>query len=337
MTFHYETLTAEETLKIKSPYMLFGSKFHAAASRKLRQMWHPDRNDDPLAGEVLRHINELVDRADKGDWGNVLTVSDLTSSKRQFNFKYRKKLEIDVGAMYIGKQTVLFDVPTENEDLYRAGVASIQGVKYPSNMIEQNFKRFIPRDLLQYRSDAGLAMTVYKNQDQLCLADLIEAGYEFKPGHLSWIITGLYNFALFMEQAQHKMFGGLSLDGIFVNPQFRTVHILGGWWFSQRINIPMVGLPNWIVSHVPASVLTAKKATTVIDQIAIRCLAMRLLGDMPMVGSSLLHDKQNKPIVQFLRSSPRETLIKDYGDWMKIEKDLPRLDVLTTFNDLYQQ
>jgi hypothetical protein len=49
MTFHYETLTAEEILKIKSPYMLFGSKFHAAASRKLRQMWHPDRNDDPLA------------------------------------------------------------------------------------------------------------------------------------------------------------------------------------------------------------------------------------------------------------------------------------------------
>lgn len=337
MAAHYETLTAEEILKIKSPYELFGSKSHSGAARRLRQMWHPDRNSNPLAGEVLRHINGMVDRADAGDWGSVLTVFDLASDKRQYHFKYKKRVDADVGTMYIGKRMVLFDIPTEDEDLYRAGVAAIQGVRYPSIMIEQNFKRFIPRELHQYQSDVGLAMTVYKNQDQICLADLIAAGYEFKPGHLSWIVTGLYNFALFMEQAQHKMFGGLSLDSVFVNPQFRSVHVLGGWWFTQRVDKPMIGLPNWLVPLVPASILTAKKATSVIDQIAIRCLALRLLGDTTMVGSSLLHDKKNKEIVQFLRSSPRDTLIKDYSDWLKIEKDLPRLDVLTTFNDLYLQ
>lgn len=338
MTAHYETLTADDILKIKSPYELFRSKFnHTPAARKLRQMWHPDRNPNPLAGDVLRHLNELIERADNGDWGNVLTVFDLVSDTKQYHFRYKKKRDIDVGSMYVGTQMVLFDVPTENEDLYRAGVLSIQGVKYPSKMIENNFTRFVPRELQQYKSDAGLVVTMYKNQDQVCLADLIEAKYEFKPGHLSWIITGLYNFALFMEQAQHRMFGGLSLDSIFVNPKFRTIHVLGGWWFSQRIDSLMVGLPNWLVPHVPKSIITSKKSTTVVDQIAIRCLALRLLGDTTMVGSSLLHDKQNKSIVQFLRSSPQETLIKDYGEWLKIEKDLPRLDVLMTFNDLYQQ
>lgn len=336
MTAHFESLTAEEILIIKSPYELFGTTNHKETARKLRQIWHPDKNSDPMASEVLIHINAMCDRADSGDWGNMLTVFDLSSDTKQYHFKYKKKTEVDVGTMYIGKKTVLFDIPSENEDLFQAGVASIQNVRYPTKMIEQNFNRFVPRDLHQYRTETGLAVTMYKNNDQICLADLLEANYGFKPGHLSWIVTGLYNFALFMEQAQHKMFGGLSLDGVFINPQFRTVHILGGWWFSQKLDKTMLGLPNWLISHIPASILTAKKASSVIDQIAIRCLALRLLGDATMVGSSLLHDKQNKTIIQFLRSSPRDSLIKDYGEWMKIEKDLPRLDVLMTFNDLYQ-
>jgi hypothetical protein len=238
--------------------------------------------------------------------------------------------------MYIGRKMVLFDVPKENEDLYKIGVSSIQGIKYQTEMLRQNFHRFSPRDLHEYRTDNGMAVTMYKGQDQICLSDLIEAKYDFQIGHLSWIVSGLYHFALFMEQSQHKMFGGLSLDGIFINPNFRSVHFLGGWWFTQTLDKPMVGLPNWLIPYIPASILTAKKATAMIDQIAIRCIALRLLGDTTMVGSKLIMDKKNKPVIQFLRGSAQKSLITDYENWLKIEKDLPRLDVLMKFNDLYQ-
>lgn len=335
MTAHLDTLTAEQILSITNPYELFGTTDYKEQVRKLNQFWHPDKNNHAKASDVSAHINVLSRRAELGDWGNMITVFDLDSDKKEYHFKFKKRVETDVGDLYIGRKLVLFDIPLENEDLYQAGVSSIQNIKYPSKMIEQNFNRFIPKNINQYKSDNGYAVTIYKNHDQICLADLIEANYQFHSGHLSWIVTGLYNFALFMEQAQHKMFGGLSLDGIFINPQFRSVHILGGWWFTQKLGEKLLSLPNWIIPYLPSSIVSNKKSSIKIDQIAIRCLALRLLGDTTMIGSKLLHNKKDETLIRFLRSSPQESLIRDYGEWMKIEKDLPRQDVLMSFNDLY--
>lgn len=335
MTAFYETLTADQILNIKHPYELFGTTCYKQALRKLQMLWHPDRNSHEKANDVSIYINKMGIRAENGDWGNLVTIDE--SDNKQYIFKYKKKVEIDIGEMFIGRKMVLFRIDNENKDLYEAGIDSIQNVKYSSKMIAENFTRLVPKDIHQYSSSNGLYVTMYKGANQLCLADLVEAKFDFQPGHLSWIITGLYNFALFMEKAQHKMFGGLSLDSVFINPEFRSVHILGGWWFSQSLNKNMIALPNWIINHCSKSILSTKKATTVIDQVAIRCLALRLLGDTTMVGCSLLHNKKNAALIQFLRSSPSKSLLEDYRFWLKIENDLPKLDVLLTFNDLYTQ
>lgn len=332
MTTIYETFTAEQILAIDDPYKLFGTLTYKDELRRLQMKWHPDRNNHEKASLVSAHINELGARAENGDWGNALFVN---TGKCKMVFTYKKKVETDVGEMLIGRKIVFFNLDPSNEDFYLSGIDSINSIKFPTKMMEQNFARFVPRELRKYTADKGLVLSMYKGPEQICLADLIDAKYNFNSGHVSWIVTGLYNFALFMEQAQHKMFGGLSLDSVFINPKFRSIHILGGWWFSKKLNSEMLGLPNWIIPFIPASVMKAKTASTVVDQIAIRCLALRLLGDKTMVGSSLLLDKNHKELVKFLRSAPRDTLINDYSAWLKVEKNLPIENVTTTFNDLY--
>lgn len=333
-------LTAAEILKITDSYDLFGKMTETEVKDKYRRLafeWHADRNDSPNASQVMAHINALHDKWLSGDYGRVLKIEEKNGAKRTFHFKYQKSRETDVGEMYIGKKMVIFRVSEDNIDLYRSAVNSIQGIRFPTKMLEANFNRLVPKELKAYETDNGGFIGVYKGPDQINLADILEAKVEIEPGHLTWILDGVYNFVLLMHQVQKKMFGGLEVDSIFINPLFRTVHVLGGWWFTDSLNGTLKALPNWIIPILPNDIIKVKKAVPAIDQIAVKALGIKLLGDDTMVGSKLLKmGKKYHPLISFLRSPHSESTIKEYGEWSKVIKDLPRLDLPITFNDIYK-
>lgn len=333
-------LTAAEILKITDSYDLFGNATEADAKEKYRRLaleWHSDRNSGPDASQVMAHINSLYDKWQVGDYGKVLKIEEKSGAKRTFHFKFQKSRETDVGEMYIGKKMVMFRISEDNLDLFHSAVTAIKSIRFPTKMLEANFNRLTPKELKAYETDNGGFISVYKGSDQVNLADVLEAKVEIEPGHLTWILEGVYNFVLLMHQVQNKMFGGLEPDAIFINPLFRTVHVLGGWWFTDTLNGALKALPNWIIPILPNSIIKAKKAAPAIDQIAVKTLGVKLLGDDTMVGSKLLRmGKKYQPLVSFLRSPHSENTIKDYGEWSKIIKELPRLDLPITFNDIYK-
>lgn len=338
-----ESLTADQILSIKLPSRLFQADNLKEQLQKLNRIWHPDLNHSPKASEVMAHINVLYRRAEVGDWGNVFQFEDLNTSKK-YSFKYKKSRLIDVGEMYIGEKMVVFNVRKSEVDLAKVGFDSIRSIKYPTRMLEENFKRFIPRDVKLFTTDSGVVVSMYKGPDQICLLDIIESGFSFQPGHISWIVTGLYNFILFMQQSQNKMFGGLGVDSIFVNTKMRGVHILGGWGYSAILEKPICALPEWLFHLLPESIINRKKADFSIDLIALKAIAIHLLGDESMVGSRLstvLDPKHMRVgitnLIQFLRSPVDSTTIKEYQRWLSIEKDLSRLDIPVTFNDIYNE
>lgn len=333
-------LTASEILKISSSYDLFGNLTEPDAKEKFRRLafeWHSDRNDSPDASQVMAHINTLYDKWMSGDYGNVLKIEEKHGEKRMFYFRYQKSRPTDVGEMYIGKKMVLFSVSEDNTDLFRSATTGIQQIRFPTKMLEANFNRLTPKELRIYETTKGGIFSVYKGRDQINLADIMESGIEIEPGHLTWILDGVYNFVLLMHQVQNKMFGGLEPDAIFINPQFRTVHVLGGWWFIHNLNDKLKALPNWVIPILPNAIIKAKKASPAIDQLAVKALGIKLLGDETMAGSKLLKmGKKYQPLISFLRTPQTDTTIKDYGEWRKIVKDLPRLDLPITFNDIYK-
>ncbi len=333
-------LTALEILKITDSYDLFGKLSELEAKEKYRRLsfeWHADRNHNLNADEVMAHINFLYDKWLSGDFGKVLKIEESGGAKRTFHFKYQKFRETDVGEMYIGKKMVVFKVSEDNLDLFRSAIHAIQSIRFPTKMLESNFNRLVPKELKFYETAKDGFISVYKGLDQINLTDILEANIEIEPGHLTWILEGIYNFVLLMHQVQNKMFGGLETDAVFINPRFRTVHVLGGWWFTDTLNGTLKALPNWIITLLPNHIIKAKKSVPVIDQIAVKALGIKLLGDNTMVGSKLLKmNKKYHPLISFLRSPQSENTIKDYGEWIKIIKDLPRLDLSITYNDIYK-
>lgn len=339
-------LTASEILKITDSYDLFGSlkipesMAKADAKEKYRRLaieWHSDRNHSSNADQVMAHINALYNKWLAGDYGNFIKIEENNGARRVFHFRYKKSRKTDVGDMYIGKKTVVFRVSEDNMDLFHSAANAIQSIRFPTKMLESNFNRLTPKKLEVYETNNGGFISVYKGSDQINLADILEAKVNVEPGHLTWILEGVYNFVLLMHQVQNKMFGGLESDSVFVNPLYRTVHILGGWWFSEMLNGTLKTLPNWIIPLLPNETIKAKKAVPAIDQIAIKALGIRLLGDETMVGSKLLKiEKKYQPLIYFLRSPQSGSTIKDYGEWRMVIKDLPRLDLPITFNDIYK-
>jgi hypothetical protein len=330
-----DDLTAEQILAINSPYHLFQTTTIEKPLRKLQQIWHPDRNHNPLATSVMSHINSLAERVENGDFGDVIIYTENTGSKTTYIFKYLKKVPIEIGTMYIGKRTVLFQVTNENQDLFDVAIRSMKELTYRSSDMERNFRRFVPREVQTFDADKGLFLKMYKGSAQISLGDLLESGFVFEPGHISWIVTGLYNFILFMQKIQNKMFGGLNLNGIFVNPEFRSVHFLDGWWFSQTLGKKIAALPSWVLPFISKKTLDDKVAVEEVDKVAIHCLALQLLGDSSMVGSKLLSTKKDAELVRFMRSKPHSDLISDYSNWLDIEKTISKSDITTTFSDLY--
>lgn len=333
-------LTAAEILAIDSPYDLFRSnnaKEWTHIVRSLQSKWHPDSNGDPSANQVMAHINLLFSRIERGDLGKVFAFKELHGS-REFFFKFKKEIPIDVGQMYIGKKMVAFCLQNDCADLYERAVEAIAGIRFPSKMLEAGFNRLVPKDLKRYgKTDKGYVFTVYKGPEQISLKDLLDAGHVLSPEHLTWTLNRLYHFALLMHQVQNKMLGGIDETSMFVNPQFKTVHVLGGWWCATPLNTKIIALPNSILPFVPSRVVNDGKSTTVVDQIAIKTLGIKALGDRTGVGSKLLMlEKKYHPIVAFLRSPVKATTLQDYSEWMKVTQDLSRGDLKVTFEDVYK-
>lgn len=328
---HIETLTAEDILEIKRPSKLFGSKDHAKDMfRRLTGLWHPDRNKNSRAEEVMIYINTLFKQSKDV---LVLCFEDV-KSKRSFRFKYKKRVETDLGEMFIGNERILHRVSKDNKVLFERGVQSLSSIVYPSKMMEDNFKRFIPKNVDTFETEEDYILTFYKNKDQVRLYDIIQQGIYLDENHLSWIITGLFNFSLFMQRSQNKIFCGLDVESVFINNQFKSVHILDGWWFVTPLNGKLSFLPGKRIAQLPSTIINTKKAISSIDPLTIRYVAFNLLGDETGIGSRFIKDPR-KELIRFLRSAPKENILDDYADWLKIEKTLQKIPLPISTEDFY--
>lgn len=334
MELDIERLSAEYILNICDPVELFHRDLFKEQIRKLSKKWHPDINTSSDSTKVMAHINYLAQRIESNDWGKVFNFVDVNSNK-EYEFRYRKKDDNGVGTVYIGKKLILFQVLKDNLDLFENGKEMIQLIKYQSKELEGNFKRFIPSRIQFYKTTDGFILTSYKGGEQIRLCDFIEL-YDMTPEQVVWIITGLYNFGLFMNKTQHKSFNGLSLESVFINPKHRGVHVLDGWWFTRKIDEKLLALPKFLIPFLSKNVIDEKKSTQVIDQLAIKLIGIRLLGDKTLSGSQLIKFTKYKELVQFLRSPCKDSIFEDYKAWLSVYDKMSVADINVTFNDVYK-
>lgn len=322
----FEKITADEILKISSshPEKLFWGVDTLdelkKSYRKLSSLWHPDKSleNKEVRGKVFSHINHLYEFANKkfenDVWNQGLAVVFETIEGKKFQLKYLKQSNFDLGTYFVADTCVVWLFSKENEDLAENFLESLKQIKYANKKMQEEMQKYIPVIQKTFKTKDGFGIVIEKNSDFLCLKDVWEYEKNKMPSrHVAWILSNCYHLACFFEYNQ-LMYGGFSMENIYINPKTHAVCLLGGWWSTHANNCALKALSSQAFDVAPIEMLNDKKALTKLDLEMIRLLGRKLLGDTH--GFSLQKDKDiPAKLIQWLRDTAKFKAFKEYEIW----------------------
>ena len=313
-----ETLSDDDILKIRDYGSLFTESEESAVEKTylaLAKRWHPDRC---LNQKVMPHINGLRDEALKalrsGTWEvpGRLSFTDRSGVLHWYN--YRARLPFELGEMLIGDDFVVYVVTSDNKDLFgNAEAAFRRGFKFADAKMRKEFERYMPRVVESYATNDGrFVLNVAKTEDLLLLSEVTSHfPHGLPPVHSAWIITSLYNIACFLK------FSGVTHNAIdastvFISPQFHSVALLGGWWYSVGEGSKMFALPRRSVNLLPPAMKNGKLAGSTLDGELIRALGRDLVKN---TGAPV-------KLKRWLNLPSNGDPFSEYLNWKKVLKDV---------------
>jgi hypothetical protein len=310
------SLTAEAILAIPmtAPFRLFpkDAKERHNQFKTLAKIWHPDAGGRP---EVFAHISALYDAAENPKPTSILSF--ISRDGRKYNLQYKKIHRFELGSLAIGQNIAVFIIERAHEDLVLNGLRAIGSIRYPDNRMKEQHARFVPFVERVIETDTQQVIVVRKTPDTVLLRDLITHLGVLDPKHVAWIVSSLLNLNCFYEISGF-CHNGLSVDTVFVSPQFHAAFPIGGWWYALDVGKTMKHLPPGSHALAPRDVLRTKKADHRIDLESIRAIARACLADS--AGGSLITSLP-KPLSEFLRLPAPKSPLKDYEHWEKVLVD----------------
>jgi hypothetical protein len=339
------TLTAAEILAIPAdqPEGLFTGDADAAKVeyRRLVSLWHPDQN--PHVDErTMSHVNVLYNLAEfriaADEWVTPGVVVFKTTDGKRFNLKYRSTRSFELGDIYVGDTVVAYSLFKDNEDLFKNAHRVVKNFKFENAKMEADIKKFLPEIVTEIETLDRLVVLYKKTPDQLLLSDVLDHfNGEVDPKHVAWMISRLYNLTCYLKYSG-LVYAGITLDNCFVSPEFHSISLLGGWWYTTKAGENLTALPGLAVEFTPDDVLNKQKANPLIDLLLVKAAGRQLLGDVD--GSKLLMKGIPMPLVTWLRGLSTGDAFKEYEIWQKqvlIDSFGPRkyVELKLTADDLY--
>lgn len=321
-----KTLTAEEILEISldRPERLFTIDNLKEEVRQLNKLWHPDVSKHPDATIVFQRIQFLKKTAEERIANNTwdgpakLTFWDKDTTS-EFIFRYRRVVDFDIGRMYIGQKHIVYVIDSSNEDLFENGIKTIQDIKYPAKKFEDEFKKQMPNIIRVTHSNIGFVLVLEKTPDLVLLRDLLDylPNNKMDPRHMAWIMSTLCNLACFLE-LNNIAHCGLVPDNIWISPANHYAVLLGGWWYARKEGNKLLALPSNVISILPSSVFSDKKAKLSFDRMLIKATGLECVGDTTHTGSMVLTDKTIPAgVLNWLRSPSAKSATEEYRNWAK--------------------
>jgi hypothetical protein len=316
-------LTADDILRVnaRSIHTIVDYDTHAYQFKKLRSIWHPDRNNDPLAGDVMRHLNMLVIEAEQqvadGTWhGHARITFTAKSTGTFYSFKYIMCEPFELGTTYISSNYVAYVFDSANADLAKDGVAMLNSITYPKAVMETEFKPSFPEVEGSYDADIGYVVVLKKQPSTVRLHELVaHQGGAIDPKHVAWMVSCMINITTFLD------FVGITHNSIlpstiFVDVERHSCMLVGGWWYSARTDTKLKAMPSIVANSLPSAIMKSKIADTKVDRQSVKRTMLYALGDPTMSGSRLYANTDiPKPMLGWLRSPCSDTAIKDYQSW----------------------
>ena len=322
---YLSALTAAELLAIREPERLFSGEESALRKeyRHLAFLWHPDRCADGFAREVLPHINQLhrsaKEKLDSGTWETPGILSITDKSGQEYRFRFRKRRRFELGEMLIADSYVSYLVDAGHKLFFDNAVRKIGNFVYASDEMKQEVSRCLPILHKLFESQDGrFVMVLKKDPDLLLLRDVLdhytEAGLPAEwERHVAWIQSTLHNICCYLEYAG-LTHNDISPDTYFISPTGHSGALLGGWWYSERSGIKLLGVTSRTFNLMPLDVRNEKLADPRVDLELVRSVGRELLGDVS--GMKLLStNPAPEPMLVWLRHPSAGNARNDYRLW----------------------
>ena len=317
-------LTAARILSTITPEKIFSAGVISVIKKEyidLSFKWHPDRCSDPLATDVMAHINLLkklaLDQVADGVWVMDGKLSIISKTGAPFSFSFYKKLPFELGTMYLSETLVCFEVAREHEALVKNFVKISKSFTFASPRMKTEMERFLPKVAMVVEGEKNFYLVISKEEDQLLLSEVIEFyGGAIDQRHAAWITSGILNICCYLKNIE-LVHGAINTSTIFINPEKHDVSLLGGWFYASKLAGQLVSLPNSTITFCPASILTAKKAVHRIDTMLARVTCRAMLGDLLGTRlSTLVKDSRLvQPLASWLGEPSKENSYDEYANW----------------------
>ena len=323
-------LDGEQILLIaaNAPEKLFSGDLETAKTEyhTLSRRWHPDHNKEFAATAVFQRITELYRKTQElikvKRWrgAGVLELpvagsgAAATVSRR---ITYSKRVDFELGAMYLGANEIAFAVERQYADLFENAKKQIANFCFANDSMRKEIERCLPVKPEYFTTAEHLLMVLPKTADMVLLEDLLEyLGGAIDPHHVAWIENRLHNLACYFEYAGivHHDIGPRT---VWVSPESHSAALLGGWWYARFKGEKINALPNRTINFAPSDVMRKKLADGRVDLELIRQTGRELLGDA--AGSRMKNNDKIPPaMARWFNGATSGSAVTDYELWRNV-------------------
>lgn len=296
---------------VARPSQLFSDKKTADAVHKaFVKKWHPDRNKDPHASDVVAHINAAYTEAKKafeaGGFPDALTIKMPDGSDAVY--VYLAVLKTELGELYICKNHIIYANERKYDDLARRALSVSKAFKFPNADVEAKFRPNVPRNIRTIANKDRAYTIMARDRDYVRVADIIAKG-PVDPRHAAWIMSRAYNIAGWMSYSsiQHL---DISPETMFVEPSSHHGALLGGWFYSSHGKDSPIAAPA-------RSAHLAKTRKAKAHLAMIRVLGRRILGCNTISEVKKRTDIPG-PLKSWLTSAAGDDAVKEEKLWKQV-------------------
>lgn len=292
--------------------------------RRLVQHWHPDRNPDPRAPQVLIRIQQLYRLARKGAPRPSSTVSVVhikDNNGRVFRYQGHSVQSFELGEVLFANKSFAYHILPSHKNLFDRFIDRVSGFNYATPQMRKSLSPLLPRLAGKVWGPDGGLIVLQRPRDFVSLRHLMEYYAQRNPGsglpavHVAWILSGVLNLACYLDH-QDLTHNAISPDSVWINPQTHDVSLLGGWFFSHPSGSRIDLLPASSATQASTRFLAEKTADKYFDLALIRALGRELLGDPP--GSRLASMGQSPSMIEFLLSAANRSAVEEYRAWKQV-------------------
>lgn len=277
--------------------------------------------------KVLLFYNQAMAKLENGEnWKEeeYQRICITSISGKSYNINYMEHSDFKLGKMYVTKGYVIYIVQGKYKKYYENYIQKTNYYSKPDKKIWNMVQYMLPNVETHFETaDGEYAIFIKKPCEMYSLREILEYfNGSLKPEYVASILTRLYYFTCYMGLVE-MVHNAITLDNLFFAPgreveegknytieDMRIVGVFGGWFFTTYWEEKIRGIPKEVYDIIPEHCKSRGYSSYEVDEVSIKELAKKLLGEMKDAPKPFFDWVNNKQVA--------EDSYQEFCNWEKV-------------------